>query len=84
MIEDSKQNCFHLNAGGSVRRTARAKKKAILLTIRTQAPLKSKRMRKVEQVSANRYHCDLLLIKQTDIDTELLPWLIHAANLVIK
>ncbi len=51
------------------------RKSAILLNIRTKAPIKSVRIRKMEKVSANRCHNELLLIAPADIDKELLGWL---------
>jgi len=57
------------------------RKSAILLNIRSQAPIKSTRIRKMEKVSANRCHNELLLSAPADIDKELLGWLRAAYDL---
>lgn len=83
-IEDPKQTCVHIIAGpaGTAYAGLHPRKAALLLNIRLQSPLKSKRIRKTEQVSRNRCHCELLLTAPTDIDNELLTWLETAAQLV--
>lgn len=51
------------------------RKSAILLNIRSATPIKSKRIRKVERVSANRFHNEMLLESPKDVDTEVMGWL---------
>ena len=51
------------------------RKSAILLNIRSDAPIKSKRIRKVEKVSANRFHNEMLLEAPSAVDTEVIGWL---------
>ncbi len=51
------------------------RKGSILLNIRTAAPLDSARVRKVEHVSANRFHNEMLLEGPGEVDAELLDWL---------
>jgi hypothetical protein len=74
---DPKGTCIHLN-----RRVAFAglhpRKAALLLNLRTSAPIESGRIRKVERASANRYHNEMLLESADDIDDELLGWLAAA------
>ena len=81
--EDPKQTCVHINAGkdGVAFAGAHPRKGAVLLNIRVDAPIKSKRMRKVEQISANRYDCEMLLTSETDIDAEVLDWMRAAHEL---
>lgn len=74
---DPKGTCLHLN-----RRTAFAglhpRKTALLLNLRSAAPIESPRIRKVERVSANRYHNELLIEADAQIDDELLGWIAAA------
>lgn len=51
-------------------------KKAWLdLTIRTDKPIKSTRVRAQEQVSKNRWHQDVRLTSPADVDAEVVGWL---------
>jgi hypothetical protein len=54
----------------------------VMLNISLAAPLRSARVRKNEQVSRNRCHCEVLLSSEADVDDELLGWLEEAAHLV--
>jgi hypothetical protein len=51
------------------------RKDGLLLNLVTVEPLLSERLRKTEQVSANRYHNELLITDDADIDDELQAWL---------
>ena len=51
------------------------RKSAILLNIRSATPIKSERIRKVERVSANRFHNEMLLESPKDVDAEVVGWL---------
>jgi len=57
------------------------RKAAVLMTIRTDAPIKSARIRKSEQASRNRYHHDLLVASPEEVDAELVAWLKAAHRL---
>ena len=74
---DPKASCIHLN-----RRVAFAglhpRRNAVLLNLRTSAPIESARIRKVERASANRYHNEMLLESATDLDGELMQWIADA------
>lgn len=74
---DPKGTCVHLN-----RRVAFAglhpRKYAVLLNLRTSAPIESGRIRKVERASANRYHNEMLLESAADLDGELMQWIADA------
>src|SRR5262245_62035444 len=72
--EDPKQTCVHITAGKGATAYAGIHPRvgAVLLTIRTQTPLKSARVRKVERVSRNRCHCDLVLSSEAEVDEEVL------------
>jgi hypothetical protein len=84
VIEDPKQTCVHLVAseGGTAYAGLHPRKGAVLLNIRLQSPLKSRRVRKVEQVSRNRFHCELILSSEAEVDDEVIGWLETASVLV--
>lgn len=79
-VEEPKKTSVHLN-----RKTAFAgvhpRKAAILLVIRTGAPIESPRIRKQEKVSANRWHNEMLLGAPSEVDGEVLGWLRQAYDL---
>ena len=54
------------------------RKSAVLLNIRSAMPIKSKRIRKVERVSANRFHNEMLLASPKEVDAEIIGWLKEA------
>lgn len=85
-IEDPKQTCVHVNAGegGTAYLGLHPRKGAVLITIRTEKPIESSRIRKAEQVSANRCHCDTLVKDPTEVDEELLGWMESAWQSVSK
>ena len=74
---DPKGGCVHLN-----RRVAFAglhpRKSALLLNLRTTAPIESPRIRKLERASANRCHNELLVESAGEIDDELTGWIAEA------
>ena len=51
------------------------RKSAVLLNIRSAVPIKNRRIRKVERVSANRFHNEMLLESPKDVDAEVMGWL---------
>lgn len=60
-------------------------KKAWLdLTIRTDKPIKSARVRAQEQVSKSRWHQDVRLSSRKDVDAEVIGWLKTAYALAGK
>jgi len=77
MSVDPKGTCLHLN-----HRTAFAglhpRRNALLLNLRSGAPIESPRIRKVERVSANRFHNELLIESVEAIDGELIGWIAAA------
>ena len=50
------------------------RKQYLLLTIKAQGPIRSRRILKTEQVSKNRWHLELKLQGAEEIDAELLGW----------
>jgi hypothetical protein len=57
------------------------RKKYLLLTIKATAPINSARIVKAEQVSKNRWHLEVRLSSDKDLDRELLGWLREAYDL---
>ena len=74
---ETKKTSIHL-----VRETSFAgvhpKKTWLDLTIRSDKPIKSKRVRSQEQVSKNRWHQDVRLTSPADVDAEVVGWLKNA------
>jgi hypothetical protein len=75
--EDPKRTSIHL-----VRDTAFAgiatRKQALILTIKSDAEIKSPRVKKSEKTSAKRWHIEVRVDKPSDIDTEIAGWLENA------
>lgn len=80
VVVDPKGTCLHLN-----HRTAFAglhpRRSALLLNLRSGAPIQSPRIRKAERVSANRWHNELLVESVDAIDDELMGWIAEAHGL---
>lgn len=83
-VEDPKQTCVHVVAGtdGVAYAGIHPRKGAVLVNVRCQSPINSKRIRKAEQVSRNRCHCEVLVEDVKEVNAELLGWLEEAAKLV--
>jgi F0F1-type ATP synthase delta subunit len=58
-----------------------SRKNYINLEVHLNYKLTSKRVTKVEQASANRFHHTIKLTSETDVDKELLNWLHEAYEL---
>ena len=54
---------------------AHPKKAWLDLTIRSEKPIRSDRVRAQEQVSKNRWHQDVRLTSVEDVDAEVVNWL---------
>lgn len=77
---DPKKTSIHLNnrtafAGVAVR------KDCIVLTIKSDRPIKNSRIFKSEQTSASRFHHEVKLAKPNEINSELRGWLKSAYEL---
>ena len=80
VAQDPKKTSIHLNrqtafAGVAVR------KAHIVLTIKSDRPIKSARVFKSEQTSAKRFHHEIKLSAIEDLDTEIKGWLKAAYDL---
>ena len=77
VTEEPKKTSIHL-----VRRFALAgvatQKHALLLTLKSDTPVSSARIRKQEQTSAHRWHLEIRLTQPSDVDAELYRWLAAA------
>lgn len=60
------------------------RKGAVLLNIRSDSPIKSERIRKLEQVSAKRYHNEMLIDTPAGVDSEVVGWLQSAYALSVE
>jgi Domain of unknown function (DUF5655) len=80
MKAEPKKTSIHL-----VRETsfagAHPKKAWLDITIRSDKPIKSKRIRTQEQVSKNRWHQDVRLTSPAEVDAEVVGWLKSAYGL---
>lgn len=78
--EDPKKTSIHLT-----NRTAFAgiqtRRDYLILTVKSAHDIKSDRISKREQASANRWHLELKLRTPEDVDSELKTWLRDAYNL---
>ena len=74
VIEEPKKTSIHL-----VNKSAFAgvvtRKTAIILNIKSSAPIRDARIIHAEQVSSNRFHQEVKLTSPEDIDPSLLGWL---------
>jgi len=74
VIEEPKKTSIHL-----VRKSAFAgvatRKRAIVLTLKSDQDLESERIHKSEQASARRFHHEVKLTSPADVDAELVGWL---------
>lgn len=78
--EESKKTSIHL-----VRKTAFAgvavRRSALILTLKSSKDIRSPRVTKREQTSANRWHLDVRLAAPADVDQQLTTWLSAAYEL---
>ena len=78
--EEIKKTSVHL-VRGSAFAGVHPRKQYLLLTIKAAVPIKSARIVKSEQVSKNRWHLEVKIASENDIDGELLAWLREAYDL---
>ena len=78
--EDPKKTSIHLTRRSAFAGIA-TRKNALILTIKSATDIKSPRIFKREQASANRWHLELRLEDPKQIDAELKSWLKAAMEL---
>ena len=80
VTEEAKKTSIHL-----VRHTAFAgvatRRSSLLLTVKSATDIRSPRIEKREQTSANRWHIEIRLEKPAHIDRQLTSWLKTAYEL---
>ena len=74
VAEESKKTSIHLVAktafaGVATRRTS------LILTLKSAKDIRSPRIAKREQVSANRWYMEIRLTQPSDVDRQLMTWL---------
>ena len=78
--EELKKTSVHL-----VRASAFAgiqfRRRYLIVTIKSDAPIRSQRVIKLEQVSKNRWHSEVRVSSDADFDSQLLVWLRAAYDL---
>lgn len=72
---EEKKTSVHLAGAKSAFAGVHPRKGAVLLNIRSDAPIKSARIRKLEQVSAKRFHNEMLIDTPAGVDREVVGWL---------
>lgn len=77
VVVDPKGTCVHLNAGkdGSAFLGVHFRKSAVLLTVKSERPLKGPRVKKAQARSKTRCYNDVLVAAPEEIDAELLGWI---------
>ncbi len=77
VTEDPKKTSIHLVRDSAFAGVA-TQKSALILTLKSKTKLTSTRIRKQEQVSANRWHLEVRLTQPDEVDGELCGWLAAA------
>jgi hypothetical protein len=78
--EDPKKTSIHLTRRSAFAGIA-TRKNALILTIKSATDIKSPRIFKREQASANRWHLEVRLENPKQVDAELKSWLKAAMEL---
>lgn len=83
VAEEPKKTSIHLVrdtafAGVAVRRSS------LILTLKSAQDIRSPRVEKREQVSANRWHLEVRLQQPADVDGQLTDWLTAAYQLASR
>jgi hypothetical protein len=80
VIEEPKKTSIHLT-----RRTAFAgvatRRDGLVLTLKSPSDIRSPRIGKREQTSANRWHLEVKLTQPTQVDKQIATWLKRAYDL---
>lgn len=75
--EDPKKTSIHLNRKSALA-GVETRKNNFLLTFKSNHPVKSPRIEKVEQISSKRFYHKVRISSPTDFDEELKTWLKEA------
>lgn len=74
---EEKKTSVHLSNGRAFA-GVHPRANGLVVQIVTEVPIRHARVRKIEQVSANRYHCAVPLENEREIDSEFLGWVNQA------
>ena len=77
VIEEPKKTSIHL-VNKSAFAGVRTQKTALILNIKSAAPIKNARFKKSEQLSASRFHQEVKISSLGEIDSLLIGWLKEA------
>jgi hypothetical protein len=77
---EEKKTSLHLTHGRAFA-GVHPRANGIILNLVLDAPLKSPRVHKSEQVSAHRHHVEFKLENPTDVDAQLIGWMKKAYSL---
>ena len=77
VIEEPKKTSIHL-VNKSAFAGVTTRKNALILNIKSAAPIKHARIAKSEQLSASRFHQEVKLTSPDDVDSVLVGWLKEA------
>lgn len=77
VMEEPKKTSIHL-VNKSAFAGVTTRKSALILNIKSAAPIKHARIAKSEQVSASRFHQEVKLTSPEDVDPVLVGWLREA------
>ena len=80
VIEEPKKTSIHL-VNKSAFAGVSTRKNALILNIKSAAPIKDVRIKKSEQVSASRFHQEVKLVSPEEVDSTLIAWLKDAYTL---
>jgi hypothetical protein len=82
--EDPKKTCVHLTAGehGSAFLGVHPRSTGLLLTVISERPIESSRVRKAVQASARRCYNDVAISSAKEIDAEFIGWAADSYRLV--
>jgi hypothetical protein len=80
---ETKKTCVHL-ARDVAFAGVHPRASGVLVNIKTATPIRSARVRKLEQASKSRYHNEILLTSPDDVNSELLAWVADAYALADK
>jgi hypothetical protein len=74
VVEEPKKTSIHL-VNKSAFAGVMTRKNALILNIKSAAPIKHTRITKSERLSANRFHQEVKLTSPDDVDPVLVGWL---------
>ena len=77
VIEEPKKTSIHLVNKSAFAGVA-TRKSALILNIKSAAPIKHTRIAKTEKISASRYHQEVKLTSPDEVDSVLISWLKEA------